>query len=203
VWVVAPTWVKPGVPLYDLTKARVIPLEQAVKPGKRIGFSSIWPAPDGGVFGNADCQGSDPRGIGHSSHLSDVYVYHLDAQGNLVWRAGKKASGIAKNGEFYGRATGLGGAIGDQYFDFSDEGGQEMIYTQDGLFVGRLLDDSATAAPSEYTLLVEHFGSDVYQSALDKQWYFAAGASGYASIWQIVGLDKVKRLAAKVKVRGA
>lgn len=198
VWVVKPTWAKPGVPVYDLTQARVIPTEQAKKPGKQVGLSSTWFALDGGIFGNADSQGSDPRGIGHSSHLSDVYVYRLDPQGNLLWRAGKKASGIAKNGEFYGRACGLGGPIGDQYFDFVDENGQDKVYTQDGLFVGNLLDDAATAAPSEYTLQVEHFGSIVYQNAQDKQWYFVAGASGYASIWQIAGLDKVKRLSAKV-----
>ena len=202
VWVVKPTWPKPGVPLYDLTNAKLIALDQADKPGKHVDLSFTWCTPDGGVYGNAMVQGSDPHGIGHSSHLSDVYIYRLDAQGNLVWRTGKKASGIAKNGEFYGRACGMGGPIGDQYFDFSDEGGQEMIYTQDGLFVGRLLDDSATAPPSEYTLLVEHFGSNVYQNAQDKQWYFTAGAGGYASIWQIVGLDKVTRLSAQVKVGG-
>ncbi len=200
VWVLKPTWVKPGVPLYDLTQARIIPLDQAKKPGKQVGLSTIWWAPDGGVFGNADSPGSDPRGIGHSSHLSDVYVYRLDAEGNLVWRAGKKASGITKNGEFYGRACGLGGPIGEEYFSFVDEGGQDKVYTQDGLFVGNLLEDPAVASPSEYTLQVEHFGSNVYRNAQDGEWYFTAGASGYASIWRIAGLDKVRRLTAKVKV---
>jgi hypothetical protein len=202
VYVVTPTWPRPGVPLYDLTKARVISLAAAQKPLQSLGFSSIFPGPDGGVIGNADAQGSDPRGVGHSSHLSDVYVWRVDRDGNLLWRVGKKASGIAKNGEFYGRACSVGGWLGDDYFQFVDENGQDKVYTLDGLFVGNLLDDSATATPSEYTLFVEHFGSVVYQNALDKQWYFIAGASGYASIWRIAGLDKVTRLEAVVKVGG-
>ncbi|HEY3397593.1 MAG TPA: FlgD immunoglobulin-like domain containing protein [Armatimonadota bacterium] len=207
VWVLAPTWLRPGVPAYDLNQARIIPLAAAEKPGKRVGFSCVWPTPDGGVFGNADVQGSDPRGIGHSSHLSDVYVYRVDAAGNLLWRAGRKASGLAKQGEFYGRAVGLGGPLGpvagtgERLFDFVDENGQDKVYTQDGLFVGNLLDDTATASPSEYTLFVEHFGSFVYQNPRDRQWYFTAGASGYAGIWRIEGLEQVQRLSAPLTVR--
>jgi hypothetical protein len=178
-----------------------MPLAAAQKPGQSANLSSIWYAPDGGVFGNADANGSDPRGIGHSSHLSDVYVYRLDRNGELLWRAGKKASGIARNGEFYGRACGLGGPIAGKYFSFVDENGQDKVYTDDGLFVGNLLNDGATATPSENTLFVEHFNSMVYQNAEDKKWYFTAGAGGYASIWEIAGLDKIHRLKATVEVK--
>ena len=180
---------------------RTIPLAAAQKTGQRANLSSVWHTPDGGVFGNADANGSDPRGIGHSSHLSDVYVYRLDKDGRLLWRAGKKASGIAKNGEFYGRACGLGGPIAGKYFSFVDENGQDKVFTDDGLFVGNLLNDGATATPSEYTLFVEHFNSFVYQNAEDGKWYFAAGAGGYASIWEITGLDKIHRLKADIDVK--
>ena len=201
VYALTPTFAKKGVPVYNFAQARIIPLDAASKPGKRDNLSSIWQAPDGGVFGNADIGGSDPRGIGHSSHLSDVFVYRLDKDGKLLWWAGKKASGIAKNGEFYGRACGLGGPIAGQYFDFVDENGQDKVYTFDGLFVGNLLDDSSVTPPSENTLRVEHFGSIVYQNAADKQWYFVAGAGGYASIWQIMGLDQIHKLSASIEVR--
>ena len=201
VFVLTPTFAKKGLPVYSFEKARILPLAAAWKPGQHESPSSIWHTPDGGVFGNADANGSDPRGIGHSSHLSDVYVYRLDKDGKLVWRAGKKASGIAKNGEFYGRACGLGGPIADQYFDFVDENGQDKVYTVDGLFVGNLLDDPSVATASEYTLRVEHFKSNVYQNALDKKWYFVAGAGGYASIWEIAGLDKVSRLQGEMEVK--
>ena len=119
----------------------------------------------------------------------------------MIWRAGKKASGIAKNGEFYGRACGLGGPIADKYFDFVDENGQDKVYTVDGLFVGNLLEDASVAPPNEYTLRVEHFGSIVYQNALDKKWYFVAGAGGYASIWEIAGLDRIFRLQGEMQVK--
>ena len=198
---ITPTFVKPGVPVYDYTKARVIPQAAARKIGQNTNLSSIWHMPDGGIVGNAEADGSDPRGIGHSSHLSDVFVYRLDQNGNLLWRAGKKASGIAKNGEFYGRACGLGGPIADKYFDFLDEGGIENIYSLDGLYVGTLLDDQAVATPSAYTLQVEHFGTVVYQNARDKQWYFVAGAGGYASIWRIDGLEKITRLTGEMVVK--
>lgn len=196
-----PTFPQKGVPVYRFDTARRIPLDAARKPGQQANLSSIWCTPDGGVFGNADANGSDPRGIGHSSHLSDVYVYRLDRDGKLLWRAGRKASGIAKNGEFYGRACGLGGPLAGKYFSFVDENGQDKVYTDDGLFVGNLLSDSATATPSELTLLVEHFSSSVYQNAKDQKWYFTAGAGGYASIWEIVGLDTIKRLTAQVEVK--
>jgi hypothetical protein len=195
-----PVFPKPGAPLYSFERCREVPLDAARKPGPNANLSSLWHAPDGGVFGNADANGSDPRGIGHSSHLSDVYVYRLDRDGNLRWRAGKKASGIAKNGEFYGRACGLGGPIGDEYFSFVDENGQDKVYTQDGLFVGNLLDDTATAAPSENTLLVEHFNSIVYRNVRDGKWYFVAGASGFASVWEIAGLDTISRLTAELSL---
>ncbi len=200
--ILTPTFSKTGMPIYSFSSnTRAFPLAAAQKPGKNAGFSNIWHSPDGGVFGNADANGSDPRGIGHSSHLSDVYVYRLDKDGKLLWRAGKKASGIAKNGEFYGRACGLGGPIDGKYFDFVDENGQEKIYTFDGLFAGNLLDDSATALPSENTLRVEHFNSIVYQNAEDKKWYFVAGAGGYASIWEIAGLDKITRMTAEIEIK--
>jgi len=199
-WALTPTFVKKGVPRYTFDNARTIPLAAARKPGQQSNLSSIWHTPDGGVFGNADANGSDPRGIGHSSHLSDVYVYRLDRDGKLLWRAGTKASGIAKNGEFYGRACGLGGPITDKYFDFVDENGQDKVYTVDGLFVGNLLGDTAVVVPSENTLRVEHFGSIVYQNAKDKKWYFVAGASGYASIWEIAGLDRIFRLQGELEV---
>jgi len=199
--VLSPTFPKPGVPVYSFANARVIPLDAAKKIGKRDELPSIWQAPDGGVFGNSQAQGSDPHGIGHSSHLSDVFIYRLDKNGKLIWRAGKKASGLAKNGEFYGRAVGLGGPIGTDYFDFVDEGGQEKIFTTDGLFVGNLLEDNVLVPPSEYTLRVEHFNSIVYQNQLDKNWYFVAGASGYASIWQIAGLDTISRLTGELTLK--
>jgi hypothetical protein len=194
---VTPTFVK-GVPVYDLTKVRVVPLIAARRNNSNA--SSFWHTPDGGVVGNADANGSDPRGIGHSSHLSDVFAFRLDKDGNLLWRAGKKASGIAKNGEFYGRACGLGGPIGSDYFDFVDENGQDKVYTMDGLFAGNLLDDSATAEPSATTLMVEHFNSIVYQNAKDKEWYFVAGGGGYSSIWRIAGLETITRHTAKLTV---
>jgi hypothetical protein len=128
-------------------------------------------------------------------------VYRLDRDGKLLWRAGKKASGIAKNGEFYGRACGLGGPIAGQYFDFVDEGAGDKVYTLDGLFVGNLLEDGATAQPSENTLNVEHFGSIVYQNAKDHQWYFVAGSGGYASIWQIAGLETIQRVEGKIELK--
>ncbi|MEI6519075.1 MAG: FlgD immunoglobulin-like domain containing protein, partial [bacterium] len=197
-----PTFSKSGLPIYSFnTNVSYFPLAAAQKPGKNAGFSNICHSPDGGIFGNADANGSDPRGIGHSSHLSDVYVYRLDKDGKLLWRAGKKASGIAKNGEFYGRACGLGGPIDGKYFDFVDENGQDKVYSFDGLFAGNLLDDSATALPSENTLRVEHFNSIVYQNAEDKKWYFVAGAGGYASIWEIAGMDKITRLTSEIEVK--
>lgn len=194
--VVEPTFIRPGVPVYDFTKVRVIPLA-AAKRTANCDIQSIWPTSDGGVFGNADAPGSDPRGIDHSSHLSDVYAFRLDKDGNLLWRAGKKASGLAKNGEFYGRATGLGGPLTEQYFDFVDEtGGQDKIYTNDGLFVGNLLEDCANGVRNEYTLPCEHFGSCVYQNQVDNKWYLTAGCDGFANIWEIVGLDKIARMSA-------
>ena len=188
-----------GMPMYNFTDPLVIPLDQAQKPGTRANVSSIWHAPNGGVFGNADVSGSDPRGIGHSSHLSDTFVFRLDAKGNLVWRAGSKASGIAKNGQFYGRMCGMAGPVADRYFSFVDENGQDKVYTIDGLFVGNLLEDTAVAEPSENTLFVEHFNSIAYRNAKDGKWYFVAGASGYASIWEIAGLETVTRMEAEMK----
>lgn len=198
---ITPTFARPGVPRFAFDTSRVIPLTAAHKPGKEVGLSNIWQAPDGGIFGNADANGSDPRGIGHSSHLSDVYVYRVDRDGKLLWRAGKKASGIAKNGEFYGRACGLGGPIGTDFFSFVDENGQDKVFTVDGLFVGNLLEDTATAVPHENTLFVEHFNSVVYQNAVDGKWYFTAGAGGYASIWEIAGMDKVTRLTSEITLK--
>jgi hypothetical protein len=64
-----------------------------------------------------------------------------------------------------------------------------------------LLDDSATALPSENTLRVEHFNSIVYQNAKDKKWYFVAGAGGYASIWEIAGMDKITRMTSEIEVK--
>ena len=81
-----------------------------------------------------------------------------------------------------------------------DENGKDKVYSFDGLFVGNLLEDSAVATPSENTLRVEHFNSIVYQNANDRKWYFVAGAGGYASLWEIAGLDKITRFQAAVEV---
>ena len=171
--VVQPTFLRPGVLVYDFTKTRVILLAAAKKNAKSE-LASIWHTPDGGVFGNAAAPGSDPRGLDHSSYLSDVYVYRLDRDHKLLWRAGKKASGLAKEGEFYGRACGLGGPITDKYFEFPDEGGQDLVYTSDGLYV--------------------------YQNQVNKRWYMTAGGDGYANLWEIVGLDTIKRMTAQITV---
>ena len=198
--VVQPTFPLPGVPVYDFTKTRVIPLAAAKKNAKSE-IASIWQTPDGGVFGNVAAPGSDPRGLDHSSHLSDVYVFRLDKDGKLLWRAGRKASGLAKEGEFYGRACGLGGPLTDAYFDFSDEGGQELIYSNDGLYVGKLLEDGWTGVRNEYTLTVEHFNTCVYQNQINKRWYMTAGGDGYANLWEIVGLDTISRMSAPIEIR--
>jgi len=84
--------------------------------------------------------------------------------------------------------------VTDRYFSFVDENGQDKVYTTEGLFVGNLLQDTAVAEPSEYTLFVEHFNSIAYQNTKNGRWYFVAGASGYASIWEIAGLDTITRL---------
>ena len=198
--VVQPTFLRPGVPVYDFTKTRVIPLAAALRNSK-CSVASIWHTPDGGVFGNVDAPGSDPRGLDHSSHLSDVYAFRLDKDGKLLWRAGKKASGLAKEGEFYGRACGLGGPITDEYFNFSDEGGRDLVYTKDGLYVGKLLDDAWTGVRNEYTLCCEHFNTCVYQNQVNRRWYMAAGSDGYANLWEVVGLDTIKRMTAELEVK--
>lgn len=197
--VVQPTFLRPGVPVYDFTKTRVIPLAAAKKNAKSQ-ISSIWHTPDGGVVGNADAPGSDPRGLDHSSHLSEVYAFRLDRDGKLLWRSGKKASGLAKPGEFYGRACGLGGPLTADYFQFPDEGGQDLVYSNDGLFVGKLLIDGWTGVRNEYTVACEHFNTCVYQNQVNKRWYMTAGGDGYANLWEIVGLDTIKRMKAEITV---
>lgn len=147
----------------------------------------------GNTYGATTATGPD-QGIGWASSTVDVRIGKWDAGGNLVWKAGRKARGFAKPGEFY-RLTGVDGFIKGFAF-FTDENGQSRIYTEDGLYAGSVpsCDPYRGQAFGPDAVLVELCGARVFTDPKTKIDYYMAGDETGLHFWQLQGLKEVERI---------
>ena len=116
------------------------------------------------------------EGLGHAAESNAAKFIKYDAQGRIVWMAGRKATAAARPGEIY-HFWALAGLIGDDYVAGASEWGPITLYTKDGFFVDTLMNNPGlNPPPGPYT-----FGSETgagrvqYFPKQDQVWAYSVG----------------------------
>lgn len=154
----------------------------------------------GNIYGTTEIMGQD-KGIGWASSTVEVKVGKWDAQGNLLWRTGTKATAFAKPGQFY-TGKGVDGILRGFVF-FTDENGQARIYTDDGLYAGSVpaSDPYRGQAVGQDAILVELCGARVFTHPRTGVDYYMAGDENGLRFYRLEGLKEVERVQAAVEVK--
>ena len=200
-----------GVPVYAADRAKQLTREPAVgtmnswyDPFSIYGVHGCEPASDGGVFTSINGGRQGERSFWDRASWNNLIKF--DPQGNESWRVGVHAgSATVHHGEMRmvfricGKARGL--------VFLTDVEVQVNAYTEDGLFVDGLMDarDSAGRQPplSPNSLTVEHFTGLVVDDAKSGKTFLYAGSTEDARIWEITGMDSIKRLEGNVSLKTA
>lgn len=116
------------------------------------------------------------QGLSHSSEFNVVKFAKYNSKGDLLWMAGHKATGGAREGEMY-QFWNLAGLVNDKYIAGASEMGTIYFYTNDGFYVDALMNNPADSPlPGPYTFWDETSGGRVqYFPALDELWAYSTG----------------------------
>ena len=181
---------KRGVIHWDVAKASYAVPEVLTDPGQW--FGSGWRS---GVLGvRTDTNGNiytcfnAPRktyatpeltaqmqeGIGWTSGCTAVKFAKYTPDGKLIWMAGRKATGPAKDGEMYHFWV-IGGLLNDRYITGCSEWGQMYFYTEDGFYVDAIMNNPGfVTEPGPYTFGGETFAGRVqYFPKQDQVWAYS------------------------------
>ena len=118
----------------------------------------------------------EKEGLSHTGEFNVVKFAKFDAQGKLVWMAGRKATSAAKPGEMY-HFWNMAGLVNDKYIVAGSEWGQIYFYTTDGFYVDALMENPGlNPPPGPYTFGGETSGGRVqYFPARDELWAYSTG----------------------------
>ena len=185
-------WTKEGLPIYPAwdkpEKLMTVPAD--------AGQPTVWKAEDGSYFGAANTNNEQKFGVGWwGARTGGNRVVKWDKTGQQQWVVGRHAPGsVAKPGEakYFWRIVGTTHgcvAVGDV------ENSMTEVWDQDGLWVGRLLDNpDLNAAPaSAYTLSGENFAGSLFTNPKTGNVIFYGGGSNNTSIYRIRGWDEFER----------
>ena len=195
-----------GAPVYDMTQAGNLPLKLPPFLGDTRG---IWEDTDGSIFTIHNTtktrDGKGPFGVGKTaSGIGGNFVAKWSADGTLKWIVGhhtaaaKPGPGEVRN--FYRIAGTVKGCIAVNDIDYS----MTHVWDQDGLWVGRLLENGVTTPtiPADaYVLCGENFGGYVFENSQDGQIYFLGDSYNATPIYRITGWDKFERQRGAVELK--
>ncbi len=187
-----------GAPKYDLAQAGNLPLQIPEYLGAARCF---WEDQDGNIFTAHNVAksrtGEGPFGVGKTaSWLAANYVAKWGQDGSLKWAVGQHAAAAkAAPGEvrmFYRMAGSVNGCIAVNDIDY----GMVHVWDQDGLWIGRLMDNgviNATIPDDAYVLCGENFGGYVFKNEQDGNVYFLGGSYNATPVYRITGWDQFER----------
>ncbi len=190
-----------GAPKWDVDKAYIaIPQVEPDIKGK------MWTGWRGGILGTRrDSKGNfftavncSPeyvtpeytkymhQGMGHTADMGAIFITRHDAQGNPVWRVGRKAVGGIRDGEMLHHWC-IAGMVGDGYVVVASEWGVFTVYTADGFYVDRFFD--APGIPGRgipYSFGGEDFSGRIqYFKDRDEVWAYNSG-----HVFRVTGFEK-------------
>lgn len=150
-------FLKNGAIEWDAARAEtaipeVLPGAKALFTSQRYGILGVRQAQSGdfyAIFSAQDAPYATPEltrqmreGLGWTALVDAVKVAHYAPNGQLLWMAGRKATGVANEGEMY-HHWGMGELVGDPkapYLAACSEWGNITFYTHDGFYVDTLFD---------------------------------------------------------------
>ena len=116
------------------------------------------------------------EGLSHTGEYNVVKFAKFDAQGRLLWMAGRKATAAARPGEMY-HFWNMAGLVNDRYIAGGSEWGPIYFYTADGFYVDALMNNPGlNPPPGPYTFGGETSGGRVqYFPDRDELWAYSTG----------------------------
>jgi len=181
---------KLGNPLYSWADAKTVwtvPADEATQPN-----CSAWGIrhlPDGRTFAM----------IRDNNYGGPMYAYlaGYDANGRRMWKTGKLSGGILRPTEFTQPES--VNWVGDGMVYVGDVNGIIQVFTEDGLFVAKLLQSAWIGDdPGEFCNGGETFDAHVHRVGNETYLVVAGNAAFRASIYRVTGLESVQRFEAKV-----
>lgn len=127
-------------------------------------------------------------GLGHTGRYNAVKITGFAPDGKRLFLAGRKATGVLKDGEMYHHWC-QAGMLGDNYVAVSSEWTPFTLYTTDGFFVQSLLaDPNRGETPSAYSL----GGGETFSGQLkyypDRNEAYLYTGNTHGMVYQIEGL---------------
>jgi len=180
-----------------------------------IGCVGIWPDGTGGWFG-AFNDGNNPFGMGFKSAGTGANrVVRWDATGKILWDVGRHSPDLgARPGEArnFFRTAGVahGCVVVTDYECYYNVKNLVHVWDQDGLWVGRLLEnpDLQAAPAAAYTLCTENFGGSLIEITPAMKVpglnsgdviFFGSGQND-TRVYRITGWDTMQRQTGSVEV---
>lgn len=129
-------------------------------------------------------------GLGHTGRFNAVKIVSFDPQGQQRFIAGRKATGVLRDGEMYHHWT-QAGMLGDHYIAVGSEWTPFTLYTSDGFFVQTLLaDPNRGETPSPFSLGGgETFAGQLRYFPERNEAYLYTGNT-HGMVYQLEGLEK-------------
>lgn len=201
-------WAARGVPYFADPGGPDLPMPADMNYGRTDNRSETfrWGDEQGNHYLERNVGGPTAFGQGFwSPRVGGNRVLKWDKTGKLLWEVGRHAPGsVAKPGEakYLWRALGLAhGCIAvSDVEDFAAH-----VWDQDGLWVGRLLENpDLTAAPAiAYSNPVENFAGTLYENPKTGNVIYFAGGVNNSPVYRIRGWDQFERQTGTVTVSPA
>ena len=192
-------WTPGGAPVYDFAKRERVAKSPVFSEG-------LWRDKDGSFFTFTNTTGLNDRKFGMgfwSPRASANRVSKFTPDGKPLWTVGRHAaSSEAEPGEAKYLYTFTGIAHGCAVVNDVEES-MMHVWDQDGLWVGRLLENPVIGPDSPksvYELCGENFGGSLYTDPKTGEVLFYGGGINNVPIYKITGWDQFKRQSGQVEV---
>lgn len=154
-----------------------------------------------GAFATPELAAKLKTGLSHTAESNAVKFAKFDANGQLLWMAGRKATAAAHPGEMY-QFWSIGGLVNDRYISGASEWGPITFYTSDGFYVDSLMNNPGfSPPPGPYTFGSETGGARVrYFPRQDQVWAYEVGMAYQIEGFKNGVVEGEKRLAGTVQL---
>lgn len=193
-----------GLPVYAFDKIKRLTATPARAPdgwAQQLIYAvhTAQPAADGGVF--TSLNGGRQGGVGFWDRASWNYLMKFGPDGKLQWRAGVHQKGRRGNPADLCMLFRIDGISHGLVF-LTDVEAQFHAYTDDGLYVDRLMDiGERNLSPN--SLCVENITGLVVEDPKTKEPYLFAGSTEDARVFKLAGYDSLQRMDGKVTLASA
>lgn len=195
-------WTDQGVPVYRISDRKIVT-------GTPVFSGGLWRDVDGSMFTFTNTTGMNDRKFGMgfwSPRASANRMSKWSAEGKPLWTVGRHApASEAQPGEGKFLYTITGVAHGCVVVNDVEESLMH-VWDQDGLWVGRLLEDpkiGPDSPKSVYELCGENFGGSVHTDPKTGEVLFYGGGINNVPVYRISGWDQFQRQRGSVTVSAA